>query len=246
MEPGFYQTYFTTEKKHWWFKVRRNLIGWLLHQYLPGRPEKTKILDYGCGSGYLVGQLQKAGYPTYGKDISPEAIGFGRKQGINNLSVSRDSQIGFADIFFDAVLALDVIEHIEDDEFALKEIERVLKPGGIAIITVPAYMWLWGKQDEVSQHFRRYRLNQLEKLVRQSTNLIPVKKSYFNTFLFPGIVITRLLDKIFKINRSSDFEINNRFLNRLFYNIFNLEIGWLKRFSFPFGVSILLVLGKYE
>lgn len=246
MERDFYQRYFAAEKNHWWFRVRRNLVNWLLRRYLPGRPAETKILDYGCGSGYLVGQLKKAGYQAYGEDISLEAVEFGQKQGINNLSVSRGSQIGFGDNFFDAVLALDAVEHIENDKLALQEIERALQPGGVAIITVPAYMWLWGKQDKVSQHFRRYRLRQLAKLVQQSTNLKIIKKSYFNTLLFPAIILFRILDKVFKISRQSDFELNSGFLNRLFYAIFSREIGWLKRFNFPFGVSILLVLKKYE
>lgn len=246
MEPEFYQQYFAEEQGHWWFKMRRRLIFSLLKQYLTSSPAQTKLLDYGCGSGYLVGQLQRAGYDAYGQDISPEAIAFGQQRGIKRLAAAKGSRINFSDNYFDLVLALDVVEHIADDRAALAELARVLRPAGIAIITVPAYQWLWGKQDVVARHYRRYRLQQLIRLVERNTNLRPLKKSYFNTLLFPGVIIFRLLDKLFPIQRQSDFDLNNRLLNRLLYGIFRQEIPWLKHFSFPFGLSILLVLKKYE
>ncbi len=245
MEPVFYKEYFAAEKHHWWSKVRRNLICQLLSKYLSGRFEGTRILDYGCGSGYLVGQLQKTGYRAYGEDISQEAIEFGQKQGIGNLSVSRGSEINFAGNSFKTVLALDVIEHIKDDQFVFKEIERVLKPGGIAIITVPAYQWLWGVQDDIAHHYRRYTAGSLAKVLNENTNLQILRKTYFNTFLFPSIAVVRILSKWFNLKgRESDFDINNKWLNNLFFYIFDLERRFLKGINFPFGVSILLIAKK--
>ena len=244
MDRSFYKTYFEVEKNHWWFRVRRNIIFSLLKKY--GISKEARIFDFGCGSGYTTGFLQKLGFDVSGADISEEAIEFGKSRGIKNLiTASKEGELEFPEGSFDCVLTLDVLEHIKDDVGAIKSIEKSLKPGGIAIITVPAYMWLWGVQDEVSNHYRRYNMKNLLKVINESSNFKIIKKSYFNTFLFPAIAFMRLISKIFGLKeRESDFDINNKFLNNLFYLIFNLESKFLKFINFPFGVSILLVLKK--
>ena len=245
MEKDFYKTYFKIEENNWWFRVRRNLIFDLLRKYKV--PKNGKIFDFGCGSGYLVSYLQKLGYDASGADASSQSIEFGLSKGIRNLSVAKDVEISHLEKDFDLILALDVIEHIEDDLRAIRGIERALKQRRIAIITVPAYQWMWGLQDEVAHHFRRYSMSGLVDTIKRSGNFEIIHKTYFNTFLFLPIVVVRILSKWFNIKkRESDFDINNRFLNGLFYFIFNLEIYFLKFFSFPFGVSILLVLKKND
>lgn len=243
MEQNFYNTYFELEKDNWWFKVRRNIIFWFLEKYNIGK--NNKILDYGCGSGFLVGQLQNQGYDAHGVDISKEAIDFGISRGVKNLSPENGVNINFASNYFDVILAMDVIEHIKDDRLVLRELERLLKFGGYLIITVPAYQWMWGVQDEVAHHFRRYTIGSISKLVKNFPELPIVRKTYFNTFLFPPAALVRLVSRWFNIkNRESDFDINNNFFNSVFYLIFNTEAKLLKWLNFPFGVSILMVLRK--
>ena len=243
MEKNFYKTYFEVEKDHWWFRVRRNIILSLIKKYKI--PKTEKIFDFGCGSGYTVGYLQKLGFNVSGADVSFEAIDFGLTQGIENLEVVQGAEIRPTEGGFGLILALDVIEHIEDDLGAIRGVERALKPGGMAIITVPAYQWLWGVQDEVAHHYRRYTAGSLAGVLKRATSLKILKKTYFNTFLFFPIVAVRLLSKLLKLkDRESDFDINNRFLNGLFYSVFNLETHFLKFLNFPFGVSVLMVLKK--
>lgn len=245
MEKDFYKTYFALEEDNWWFRVRRNLIFDLIRKYKI--TNKSKIFDFGCGSGYTVGYLQRMGYDASGADVSAEAIEFGLSKGIRNLSVAQGGEIKPLEGGFDLILALDVIEHIKDDLGAIRAIEMALKPGGMAIMTVPAYQWLWGVQDEVAHHFRRYTMSGLADTVKRSSGFKVVRKTYFNTFLFPPIAVVRVLSKCFNLKeRESDFSINNWFLNGLFYFIFNLETYFLKLFNFPFGVSILLVLKKND
>lgn len=245
METNFYRDYFKLEKDNWWFKVRRNIVFSLFEKYLKVSPEKTRILDFGCGSGFLMGELQKRGYDASGVDTSAEAIDYGTRRGIRNLKIQQGDKIDFPDGRFDLVLALDVLEHIKNDIRAIQEIERVLKPGGWVIITVPAYMFLWGIQDEVSHHFRRYTRSALVTKIKSNSNLKIIKQSYFNTLLFPPIALIRLINRLLpKPKRESDFEIGSGFINSVFYCIFNLESSLLKYFNFPFGVSILLVLEK--
>ena len=245
MDKDFYKTYFEAEKNHWWFRVRRNIILSLIKKYKV--PKTVKVFDFGCGSGCTVGYLQKLGYDASGSDISLEAIEFGLSKGIRNIAAVPNLEISPPEEAFDLILALDVIEHIQDDSGAIRNIERALRPGGLAVITVPAYQWLWGVQDDIAYHYRRYAIGSLTKVLKKNTKLKILRKTYFNTFLFLPIVIVRIFSKWFNLkDRESDFDINSRFLNSLFYFIFNLETYFLKFLNFPFGVSILLVLEKND
>lgn len=242
MEKSYYKNYFVLEREHWFFKVRKKILIFFVRKYVK---LGSKIFDFGCGSGYLVGELQKMGYDASGMDVSSEAIEFGLSKGIRNLSVVRGSEIRPPEGGFDLILALDVIEHTEDDMETTRDLKRALKQGGMAIITVPAYQWMWGVQDEVAHHFRRYTMSSLIDVIKRSGDFKIVHKTYFNALLFAPIAIVRIFSKWFNLkDRESDFEIDNRVLSALFYFIFNIETWLLKFINFPFGVSVLVVLEK--
>ncbi len=242
MEKSYYKNYFVLEKMHWLFRIRRKIFLYFVGKYT--KPN-AKIFDFGCGSGYLVGELQKMGYDTYGLDFEKYAIDYGLNQGINNLKLATGEKIDYPDETFNIVTAFDVLEHIENEKPIIKELVRILKPGGKMIISVPAYMWLWGVQDDISHHFRRYTAGSLVNVFKNLPELKVIRKTYFNTFLFPPIAVVRLFSKWFNIkNRNSDFDIKTGFLDVIFYHVFNLEHHFLKFIDFPFGVSILLVLEK--
>jgi 2-polyprenyl-3-methyl-5-hydroxy-6-metoxy-1,4-benzoquinol methylase len=242
MEESYYKKYFVLEKEHWFFRVRKKILFYFIKKYAKFG---SKVFDFGCGSGYLVGELQKMGYDASGTDVSTEAIEFGLSKGVRNLSAVQDGEIKPLEGGFDLILALDVVEHMEDDSRAIRAIEGALKPGGIAIITVPAYQWMWGVQDDVNHHFRRYTMSSLVEVIKGANNFKIIRKTYFNTFLFLPIAIVRIISKWLNLKgRESDFEIDNQILSALFYFIFNLETRLLKFISFPFGVSILVVLEK--
>lgn len=242
MERSFYKNYFRIEKEHWLMRGRRMIVRDNLARYVrPG----AKVLEFGCGSGLFVGELADAGFESFGVDISEDAVKFGELQGVRNLAVIEGHRINFPDNTFDVVLSLDVIEHLENEEWALREVERVLKPGGLVVIMAPAYQFLWGVQDEAAHHYRRYTMRGLVKTVRSSTSLAVVRKSYFNTFLFLPIALVRLVCRCFGIRgRESDFDLNSPLVNRIFFGVFNAERKLLRHARFPFGVSLLVVLEK--
>lgn len=243
MERSYYKNYFVLEREHWFFRVRKKILISFIEKYAKFG---SKVFDFGCGSGYLVAELQKIGYDAHGVDFEKEAIGHGLMLGIKNLSVVSGDKIEYPDQNFDLVMSFDVLEHIRNEKPVVAELARILKPGGKMILTVPAYQWLWGVQDEISHHFRRYTMSSLASGLSEFPELKMVRKTYYNTLLFPAITLVRLLSKWFGIkNRSSDFEIDNRVLSALFYFIFNLETYLLKFINFPFGVSILVVLEKH-
>lgn len=245
MERSFYKNYFQVEKEHWLMIVRRMIARDNLETFADKKPGGVKVLDFGCGSGLFVTELAEHGYQAHGLDISEEAVKFGILQGRKNLGVIDAHKINFPDNTFDAVFGMAVLEHLEDESWALREIERVLKPGGVVIFMVPAYMFLWGVQDEVAHHYRRYTKRSLLKKIKESTSLREVKSSYFNTFLFLPIAVLRVISRVFGIKgRESDFDINNSFLNKFFFSIFNAERKLLACTNFPFGISVLAVMKK--
>lgn len=242
MKKFFYDLIYEQEKIHWWYKIRRKIVFDLIKKFFVTDSNKT-ILDIGCGTGFLLKELQNFGR-VYGIDCAPKALDYCRKRGLKNVKKGNILDIPFGDNQFDIALALDVLEHVEDDDRALREINRVLKEDdGIAIIFVPAFQFLWGITDEVSLHFRRYRLKPLVDKIQKS-NFKILKTSYFNTFLFPPIVLVRFFFRLFKIKIESENKINSRLLNLILHKIFWFESWLLKYFNFPFGVSILFVVQK--
>lgn len=241
MEKDFYATYFEVEKTHWLMRGRRAIVLDMLARYAPGA---DRVLDFGCGSGLTVDTLSLAGYSASGVDFSREAIDFGAKKGIGGLSVVSGERLPFAADSFDAVLCMDVLEHLADETTALAEMRRVLKPGGILLIMVPAYMFLWGKQDEVAHHFRRYTMPSLIALIRRNGEYAILKRSYFNALLFPAVAAIRLASRFLGIgvSRESDFDITSPPIDAACGAIFAIERAGLRFIRYPFGVSILLVL----
>jgi SAM-dependent methyltransferase len=149
------------------------------------------------------------------------------------------------DASVDLLLATDVIEHVDDDQKALSEIRRVLRPGGTALITVPAFPSLWGLQDIKSQHYRRYRMRPFLDLLERS-DLVVSKRFHFNYLLFGPIFAARQIIRWFKIDLGSENEVNNPILNRLFGFVFRLDVTTAPLIKPPFGVSILALVYRPE
>ncbi len=248
MRESYYQKYYEVEVRHWWFKVRREMVQHLLkaesvqHQMLH-KSERLEILDVGCGTGALLGEL-KDSYNVSGIDFSNKAVVFCKIRGIENVTLGVGEKLPYVDNRFDVVLVLDVLEHIKEDEKAMAEIYRVLKPNGMVIAFVPAFMMLWGITDEVSQHFRRYTKPELVGKL-ENANFKIVRSSYFNTFLSFPILAVRKLSKLFpaKFKPEQETDIRSELMNKVFYFIFKLESRLLRIVSFPFGVS-LMVIGR--
>lgn len=241
MDKNYYKQYYEQERKHWWFKVRASILMDTIDRYTDSI--HLKILNIGSATHMTSDLLTKFGEVTsleYDKDCCRFVREELKKEVINGSA----TELPFEDNSFDLVCAFDVIEHIEDDRLAVREIERVSRiKEGIVFLTVPAFMFLWSDHDEINHHYRRYTLPQLCSKISTSSKIL--KKSYFNFFLFPLIGSFRLLSRLKKRNGppKSDFDnINpNPLLNRLFGMIFKLEYLLLKVLRFPFGVSILLM-----
>jgi len=242
MELSAYEVEAQVEAEHWWFRGRRLLFAEEL------RALKTvttaKILDVGVGTGSNLRMLREEGYRNVtGIDLNQMAVRFCMEKGFTSIALGDATRLPFADRQFDVVLATDTIEHIEDDRAALREIFRVLAPGGCAVIVVPAFPSLWGLQDDVAHHKRRYRIADLRAKIHLS-GLTIGKGYHFNYLLFPPIWLARRLISMCGIKRASESEFNSPAINRLLYWTFLVDVRTAPLLRPPFGVSIMLIARK--
>jgi 2-polyprenyl-3-methyl-5-hydroxy-6-metoxy-1,4-benzoquinol methylase len=242
MNIEMYRLFFQVQQKHWWFVTRKKVVLAAIDKYVD-KNINLKILDIGCGSGVMLTALEKLGQ-TFGMDMSDDAINFSKE--IFNGKVEKGflpDQLPYEPNFFNLITALDVIEHIDQDIESLQAIHSLLSSEGKAVITVPAYQFLWSKFDDLNEHKRRYTLTELRtKLITAGFTI--EKISYYNTLLFPIVFLVRLLNNILQRDGASDIDIPNSFLNYILEKVFSLEISILRWINLPFGISILAVVGK--
>jgi SAM-dependent methyltransferase len=225
------------EATHWWFVGRRKLIADELTA--AGIGPQCRALDVGTGTGSNLRLLRELRFrEAEGVDSSETAIRFCRQHGYGPMHHADICDLPFAEAQFDLVLATDVIEHVDDDAKAAGELLRVLKPGGLALVTVPAFQTLWGRSDEIGQHKRRYRLASLRALL-ESAGFRIEKIYYFNYLLFPVILTVRRAMGFLKLRIETENDLNSPLLNRLLGGIFSLDVRTAPIIRPPFGVSIL-------
>lgn len=245
MKKEMYQHIQSVEKTHWWYVARRKIIfDWILQVLV--NYSAPRILDIGCGTGFNIEYLQTHGYKRVtGLDFSLEALSFCRSRHLSNLSCGDGTRPPFSGESFDVIMALDLIEHLADDVQALQELARLLKPNGSLVIFTPAFNFLWGLQDEVSYHYRRYTAGELRQKVAE-VGLKINKLTYANTFLFPliwsGRTVLRLSGN--NIQGTSENDLHPGWSNDLLQAIFAAERPLLHHLNFPFGVSLLCIAQK--
>ena len=223
------------EDVHPWYKSRLALVKLWGKSLAPD----SIGLDIGCGSGAAAQLLQREFQtrPT-GMDISEFAVEASNKRGVNTLQVDVTNLPVF-EASQDFVLALDVIEHIEDRHILLTEMFRVLKPGGKGLITVPAHSWLWSNHDELNHHYRRYsKALLLEDLKSAGFTIKTIR--WWNSVLLPYLYMTRVLNRK---KDTSEFDLPPKILQYLVTLILTTEarLKFLGKFV---GVSLVATIEK--
>lgn len=243
MELSRYQAGYKLETNHWWYLGRRKIIEKLIDKIVQPK-EKLKILDVGCGSGGNIKFLQKFG-KVIGVDNSKMAISFCRRNNLKNVLLGDAVRLPFNKNSFDLITSLDLLEHVKDDQKALKEFNRVLKPGGHLLITVPALKILWSDFDIPSKHYRRYEKKEL-KIKIKNVGFKITKLSFINFFLFLPIFLIRsaqnTLQKWIKFGR--ELKEQNRIINFVLKQIFSSEVLLIEKFDLPIGVSLICIAQK--
>jgi len=233
MEKSYEKQYLVAEKTHPWFIVRRALVYSLLSSLLSSSldssvkiSKKSKILDYGCGSGQLLQLLKEKGF----KDLQ----GYEPSKEAHSKNVKYIKKLKKYDIIF----MLDVLEHIKDEKKAISKISSLLNKGGTLILSVPAFMFLWSKHDEVNQHYRRYN----KKILRKAFKNSPLKIRrlfYWNSIFFLPAVLLK------KLNKSKSEIEDSGFLGIFLKIALKIENTLIKLgINLPFGTSLFAILTK--
>src|SRR5689334_4834563 len=206
MQQHTYSIMYEVEGKHWWFYGRRKIIEGFVEKICREIAKRTpRILDVGCGTGANLQMLSQFG-AAEGVDVSSEALEFCRARGLAKVKQGAAETLPYEDASFDLVTGLDVVEHLDDDLSGLREMRRVLRPGGRALLFVPTFMFLWGLQDDVSNHRRRYRLPELRRVLEQAGFEIE-RTTYANITFFLPILLVRQLMKLTGIKTDTENKI---------------------------------------
>ena len=230
------------ERDHWYYAGKRVMVKEWLERSGPPRPDQL-LLDCGAGTGRFALELQ-ASCRVLVLDDHEEALRLLRTRFRPEqiLSLAGDA-VPLPDASLDYVTALDVLEHVPDDSAVVRGFHRLLKPGGVAVVTVPASMALWSDWDEALHHFRRYHRAQLTALFPPAEwDILHV--NYTNVLVYPVVWLVRKWRRLTG-NRGvaggarTEDKVPAAWLNRLLQSTF-VSLARV-RIPFPFGVSLLLV-----
>jgi 2-polyprenyl-3-methyl-5-hydroxy-6-metoxy-1,4-benzoquinol methylase len=236
VEDVLYRTVYEIEKTHWWCVARQRIVEDVIDQRI-ALAAGARVLDVGCGTGAVLEALS-ARFEAYGTDTSQLAIDLCRARGLTNAFCCTLATFPRNDLRFDLVTLLDVVEHIDDDLAILRQAHRRLKAGGWALVTVPAYPFLWGPHDVVNHHKRRYTLAGLRHVL-QAAGLELRMLSYFNTLLFPAALLAWAGEKLVGIKADPRPRVPPAPLNALLTRIFSLEKYLLRGLALPYGLSLI-------
>ena len=228
------------ERTYWWHQGKRHIVRGILSRYLRKR---GRILDYGCGGGDNLGVLSAFG-TAEGVDTSQTVVDWCRKRDLGNVSLIQPGEVPPGP--YDLITALDVVEHIRDDIGTLESFNKSLVPGGLLLVSVPAYRFLWSEHDEALLHIRRYVASEMRAKMSM-TGFEVIFSSYAVTFAFPIILAFRLFRGIFPKSYERpkvSYVILPRWLNFCFFFFSKLEAAIMTRLNLPVGCSLFVVARK--
>jgi SAM-dependent methyltransferase len=235
---------FEVEEEHWWYRGRRRVLAAVLDRL--ALPADLRILDAGCGSGRNMVDLARRGR-VWGVELAPSSLEVAVARQVGEVCPgSLEEVLPFEDGSFDLAVALDVLEHVGDDTFALRELARVVRPAGHLILTVPQYTWLWGENDVLAHHHRRYTRAGLVERVAE-TGWTVERLTAFNTVLLAPIAAVRFVQRVRRRSApSSDLgRTPGGVVNEALERVLGAEASWIRRGrDLAAGVSLLAVLRR--
>lgn len=234
-----YEVMYRVEDHHWWYLGMERITCGLLERALPPEREARSlaILDAGCGTGAVMKYLARYGEVT-GFDFSAEALKFSRRRGHVRLAQASVTNLPYGDNLFDLVVSFDVLcETGVDDMQALREFARVLKPGGVLLLRLPAYAWMRGQHDVAVHLAHRYTRGELMVKLRASS-LTPLHTSYANMLLFPIAAAKRWSERFLPRQHGSDLTLAPGFTNGVLRTVLSVEAPLVRSRGLPFGLTI--------
>jgi SAM-dependent methyltransferase len=226
------------DDRHWWYRGRRRMLAALVEGIAV--PPDARVLDAGCGSGRTLDELARYG-SAHGVELNPLGLAAARRRG-HRVEQAPVETIPFEDASFDLVTCLDVIEHTEDDTAALRELRRVTRPGGNALVSVPAHPRLWSRHDEVNGHRRRYTRPTL-RASAQAAGWSVERMTGFNVAYLAPAALVRIARRDQAQSGDSELELTPSALDPLLELPLRLEAMLVRRgIDLPPGLSLFAVL----
>lgn len=238
---------YLAERTHFWFRGFRRFIAPLLAQ-AAGQRTGLMLLDCGCGTGANLALLERHGR-AFGFDLTARGLEFARAQRVRRVSRASIGQIPFADGQFDVVTSFDVLYGLPDpvEQAAAREIARVLKPGGGALITVAAFESLRGGHGTLSNEVRRYTKASLTRLL-EGAGLRVERVTYTHATLFPLIYSVRAWQRFrgggTAAPSEAEISVPSAPVNLTLSALLAVESWILRVTDLPFGSSVVCVARK--
>lgn len=241
MQEQQHREMFEVETTHWWFAGKRLLFRRLLAPRLS--LGDLQILDVGCGTGAVAVDFARFGTVT-ATDRSPAALALAHSRGVQRPVAADSTALPFADQTFDLVTAFDILEHVEDDAGMLREIARVLRPGGVAAIHVPAWPAMWSHHDEILEHKRRYTRRGLSQLLEASP-LNVERLGWASCVILPPAALVRMFKRWTNSEaQSADLGSVPPVLNKIMLGIYAAEVRVAASVGLPWGLSLSAIAAK--
>lgn len=246
MEPILYERFYNIEEWFWWSVGTRRVF----FDLIKGVRAAGRVIDVGCGTGIMLAEFPPQ-WTTIGCDASALALKYTHRRGVRDVVRCIGTGLPFVSESADLVLALDVIEHLDDDAACLREMARICRDGGYALIHVPAFEILWTEKDDVSYHKRRYRRAQLHALVERCGFAVEVM-FHINALLFPVALARAGLERVtagFRTRRAdADTATEGLYhvpglVNRMMIFLMDVEHRLFGRGA-PFGMSLVCLARK--
>ena len=243
MDPQLFDDMLALEREHWWFVGRGQLLLSLVENECARRGGRVgRIVDVGSGTGTLLEQLGAFADEAVGVESDPAPLRISAERGLD-VREAPAHRLPFPDGSVDLVTAFDVLEHVPDDVAAAREIRRILRAGGSAVVSVPAYEWLWSGHDVVHGHRRRYTSRRLASVLAGG-DLAVRRLGYFNALLLPLAAAVRVGTRVLgRAPRSDSTPLPPR-LNAVLLRIFLSERRRVLAGGYPAGLSVFAVADR--
>ena len=265
VELAEYAVMAAVERDHWWYNGMREIAAAWLDAVAP---TACVSLDAGCGTGGNLAYLLRNYGPTYGLDLAAEAVTLGYNNAPGHIGRGSVLDLPYRDASFDLVTSFEVLYHraVPDEVAALREVWRVLRPGGWVLLRMPSYAWLRSSHDDAVHTRRRYLAAEVRDLLVDADFQVE-RCSYINSLLFPLALLARIGDRESGIRDreilyglaavpaesqpaesqpvTSKMATPHPVINRIFGGMMQLEARWLRHGgTFPAGLSILALAQK--
>jgi SAM-dependent methyltransferase len=244
MRPAEYEAMYRVEDTHWWYTALRVHVAGAVAAEARRLQRPPLLLDAGVGTGGMLARLRGVGEGV-GIEIAPQGLAFCRQRGLTRLVRGSVTDLPFSDGSFDIALSLDVLYHqaVPDDVAAARELARVLRPGGLLILNLPAYNVLRGAHDAAIHTARRYTRRGVVRLLKD-VGLRPERVTHWNALLLPLAAASRLLSRLRPGEPTSDVHPVAPALNAALTAIMRLESAWLSYANLPVGLSLFALARK--